>query len=93
MEKRTRLILGFLGLLLGLVGLIVWNVNAGSVPVSPGEIVSILLGRGGDNAVIVGGIRHRFHNCAAGELAADGGEQQPETAAGILVFAKSCCKF
>ena len=57
MEKRTRLILGFLGLLLGLLGLIVWNVNAGSVPVSPGEIVSILLGRGGDNAVIVGGIR------------------------------------
>ena len=45
MEKRTRLILGFLALLLGLVGLVVWNVNAGSVHVSPGEIVSIQIGR------------------------------------------------
>ena len=57
MEKRTRLILGFLGLLLGLLGLVVWNVNAGSVAVSPGEIVSILLGGGGENAVIVRNIR------------------------------------
>ena len=57
MEKRTRLILGFLALLLGLAALVVWNVNAGSVHVSPGEIVSILLGRGGDNTVIVGIIR------------------------------------
>ena len=57
MEKRTRLILGFLALLLGLAALVVWNVNAGSVHVSPGEIVSILLGRGGDNTVIVGSIR------------------------------------
>ena len=57
MEKRTRLILGFLALLLGLVGLVVWNVNAGSVHVSPGEIVSILLGRGGGNVVIVRSIR------------------------------------
>ena len=57
MEKRTRLILGFLALLLGLAALVVWNVNAGSVHVSPGEIVSILLGRGGGNVVIVRSIR------------------------------------
>jgi len=57
MEKRTRLILGFLALLLGLAALVVWNVNAGSVHVSPGEIVSILLGRGGGNDVIVRSIR------------------------------------
>ena len=57
MEKRTRLWIGFLGLGVALLGLIVWNVNAGSVHLSPGEILSILLGRGGDNAVIVRSIR------------------------------------
>ena len=57
MEKRMRLWIGFLGLLLALLGLIVWNINAGSVHVSPEEIVSILLGRGGDSTVIVRSIR------------------------------------
>lgn len=57
MEKRTRLCLGFGGLLVALLLLIVWNVNAGSVHVTPGEILSILLGKGGDGAVIVRGIR------------------------------------
>ena len=57
MEKRTRLLLGFGGLILALLLLIVWNVNAGSVHVTPGEILSILLGKGGDGAVIVRGIR------------------------------------
>ena len=57
MDRRVRLWIGFLGLLVALLGLIVWNVNAGSVHVSPGEIVSILLGRGGDNDVIVRSIR------------------------------------
>ena len=57
MEKRTRLCLGFGGLLVALLLLIVWNVNAGSVHVTPGEILSILLGKGGDGAVIVHGIR------------------------------------
>lgn len=57
MEKRTRLWIGFLGLIIALLLLIVWNVNAGSVHVSPGEIASILLGRGGDNVVIVWNIR------------------------------------
>ena len=57
MDRRVRLWIGFLGLLVALLGLIVWNVNAGSVHVSPGEILSILLGRGGDNAVIVRSIR------------------------------------
>ena len=57
MEKRTRLCLGFGGLLVALLLLIVWNVNAGSVHVTPGEILSILWGKGGDGAVIVRGIR------------------------------------
>ena len=57
MERRTRLWIGFAGLGVALLGLIVWNINAGSVHVSPGEILSILLGKGGDNAVIVRSIR------------------------------------
>ena len=57
MEKRTRLLLGFGGLILALLLLILWNVNAGSVHVTPGEILSILLGRGGEGTVIVRGIR------------------------------------
>ncbi len=57
MEKRTRLWIGFFGLIVALLALTVWNVNAGSVRLSPGEILSILLGRGGDNAVIVRSIR------------------------------------
>ena len=57
MEKRTRLCLGFGGLLVALLLLIVWNVNAGSIHVTPGEILSILWGKGGDGAVIVRGIR------------------------------------
>ena len=57
MDRRVRLWIGFLGLLVALLGLIVWNVNAGSVHVSGGEILSILLGGGGDNAIIVRSIR------------------------------------
>ena len=57
MEKRTRLWIGFGGLLVALLLLIVWNVNAGSVHVTPGEILSILWGKGGGGAVIVRGIR------------------------------------
>ena len=57
MERRARLWAGFLGLVLAVTGLIIWNINTGSVHVSPGEIVSILLGGGGDSAVIVRGIR------------------------------------
>ena len=57
MEKQTRLWIGFGGLLVALLLLIVWNVNAGSVHVTPGEILSILWGKGGDGAVIVRGIR------------------------------------
>ena len=57
MEKRTRFILGFLGLGAALLLLIVWNINAGSVRVTPGEVLSILLGGGGDNVVIVRSLR------------------------------------
>lgn len=56
-SNRTRLWLGFAGLILALLGLIVWNVNAGSVSLSPGEIWHILLTRGGDNGAIVWNIR------------------------------------
>ena len=55
--NHARLWLGFGGLLLALLGLIVWNVNAGSVSLSPGEIWNILLTRGGDNGAIVWNIR------------------------------------
>lgn len=55
--NRARLWLGFGGLLLALLGLIVWNVNAGSVSLSPREIWNILLTRGGDNGAIVWNIR------------------------------------
>ena len=56
-SDHTRIWLGFLGLILALLGLFVWNVNAGSVDLSPGEILSILLARGGDNGAIVWNIR------------------------------------
>ncbi len=55
--NRARLWLGFGSLLLALLGLIVWNVNAGSVSLSPREIWNILLTRGGDNGAIVWNIR------------------------------------
>ena len=55
--NRARLWLGFAGLVAALLGLIVWNVNAGSVSLSPGEIWNILLTRGGDNGAIVWNIR------------------------------------
>ncbi len=57
MNRRARVVLGFGGLLLALAALVIWNVNAGSVRVPPGEILSILLRGGGANAVIVRGIR------------------------------------
>ncbi|MBR2606023.1 MAG: iron ABC transporter permease [Clostridia bacterium] len=56
-SDRVRLWLGFGGLLVALLGLFVWNVNAGSVSLSPGEIWTILLARGGDNGAIVWNIR------------------------------------
>ena len=56
-SNRTRLWLGFAGVVAALLGLIVWNVNAGSVSLSPGEIWNILLTRGGDNGAIVWNIR------------------------------------
>ena len=59
MEKaaRLRLWLGFPGLFLALIGLLLWNINAGSVPIPAREILSILLARGGGNGAIVWNIR------------------------------------
>lgn len=56
-SDHTRIWLGFLGLIAALLGLFIWSVNAGSVDLSPGEILSILLARGGDNGAIVWNIR------------------------------------
>ena len=55
--KRARLYLGFAGLVVALLGLFVLNVNSGSVSLSPEEIWTILLARGGDNGAIVWNIR------------------------------------
>ncbi len=59
MNKRDglRLGIGFAALLLALAALIVWNINAGSVNLSVGEIRRILLHRTGENAAIVWNIR------------------------------------
>ena len=47
-KGRSRFCLGFC-LLLGLVAVfLLWNLNAGSVAISPGEIWKILLGHGED---------------------------------------------
>ena len=56
-SDRTRLWLGFGALIIALLGLFVINVNAGSVSLSPRQILSILLTRGGDNGAIVWNIR------------------------------------
>ncbi len=59
MEKKThrRLRTGFCCLILALAALTVWNINAGSVSLSVREILSILLGGGGENAAIVWDMR------------------------------------
>ena len=56
-RRRIRLICGFLGLLLALVVLVLWNINAGSVHIPVREILRILLTRSGENAVIVWNVR------------------------------------
>lgn len=59
MEKkgRIRLISGFIGLLLALFVLVIWNINAGSVHIPVGEILRILFTRTGENTVIVWNVR------------------------------------
>ena len=59
MEKKThrRLRTGFCCLILALAALTVWNINADSVSLSVREILSILLGGGGENAAIVWDMR------------------------------------
>ena len=56
-RRRIRLICGFLGLLLALVVLVLWNINAGSVHIPVREILRILLTRSGENTVIVWNVR------------------------------------
>ncbi len=59
MEKRfrRRLWIGFSGLVLALLILLFWNINAGSVHIPLKEIASILGGNEGGSAVIVRNIR------------------------------------
>ncbi len=59
MEKkgRIRLIGGFTALLLALLALVLWNINAGSVHIPVKEILRIFLTRSGENAVIVWDLR------------------------------------
>ena len=56
-RRRIRLICGFLGLLLALLMLVLWNINAGSVHIPVREILRILLTRSGENTVIVWNVR------------------------------------
>ena len=49
MEPKKRRILGFALLILLVLVFLLWNLHAGSVSISPGEIRQILLGRGQDS--------------------------------------------
>ena len=59
MDRRRRLRWGlsFLMLLALLVLGVVWSVNAGSLDLSHGQVLAILLGGGGENAPVVWDIR------------------------------------
>ncbi len=59
MEKKgqIRLWVGFAGLFVALIILVLWNINAGSVHLPVSEIVEILFRRTGENSVIVWNIR------------------------------------
>ena len=59
MDRRRRLRWGlsFLMLLALLALGVVWSVNAGSLDLSPGQVLAILLGGGGENAPVVWDIR------------------------------------
>ncbi len=56
-SRRRRLWIGFSGLILALLVLFFWNINAGSVHIPLREILSILGGNGSGSAVIVRNIR------------------------------------
>lgn len=47
-DRKLRIWGGFVLLLILLVGLVIWNINAGSVHLSVGEIFQILFGKGAD---------------------------------------------
>ena len=49
MEPKKRRILGFALLILLVLVFLLWNLHAGSVSISAGEIRQILLGRGQDS--------------------------------------------
>ena len=56
-SNTLRYALGFAVLFLALALLLIWNVNAGSVHVSPAEILDAVLRNAGENAVIIRDIR------------------------------------
>ena len=45
-KRRSRFVMVFLLLILAFVVIVIWNVNTGSVKISPSEIIKILLQRG-----------------------------------------------
>lgn len=55
--RHVRWCLSFLVLLILLAAGAVWGVNAGSLDLSPGQVLAILLGQGGENAPVVLNIR------------------------------------
>ena len=56
-DHRARYTLGFALLAALLAALILWNLNTGSLHLSPSEVADILLTRTGENAVVVWEIR------------------------------------
>ena len=56
-DHRARYTLGFALLAALLAALILWNLNTGSLHLSPAEVADILLTRTGENAAVVWEIR------------------------------------
>ncbi len=49
LHRAGRIWLGFIILIAAMIGLLIWNINAGSVPLSPGEILKIIFTGGGED--------------------------------------------
>lgn len=55
--RARRWCLAFLLLLLMLAGLFLWSLNAGSIPLTAGEVWDILIHRDGDYAAVIWKLR------------------------------------
>ena len=49
LHPAGRICLGFAIIIVAMIGLLIWNINAGSVPLSPGEILKIIFTGGGED--------------------------------------------